>query len=52
MTRLKDWFQANAIEEAEVLIPDIAGMAKGKFVPAPRYLADQGIRIAQGRRET
>ncbi len=48
MTRLKDWFQANAIEEVEVLIPDIAGMAKGKFVPAPRYLADQGIRIAEG----
>lgn len=48
MTRLKDWFHANAIEEVEVLIPDIAGMARGKCVPAPRYLADQGIRIAEG----
>ena len=44
----KKWFQDNAIEEVEVLIPDIAGMARGKFVPAERYLADKGIRIAKG----
>ena len=44
----KEWFQDNAIEEVEVLIPDIAGMPRGKFVPASRYLADKGIRIAEG----
>ncbi len=48
MTMFKKWFQDNAIEEVEVLIPDIAGMARGKFVPAERYLADNGIRIAKG----
>ena len=48
MTMFKKWFQDNAIEEVEVLIPDIAGMARGKFVPAERYLADKGIRIAKG----
>ena len=48
MTMLKKWFQDNAIEEVEVLIPDIAGMARGKFVPAQRYLAGKGIRIAKG----
>ena len=48
MNMLKKWFQDNAIEEVEVLIPDIAGMARGKFVPAERYLADKGIRIAKG----
>ena len=48
MTTFKKWFQDNAIEEVEVLIPDIAGMARGKFVPAERYLADKGIRIAKG----
>ncbi len=34
MTMFKKWFQDNAIEEVEVLIPDIVGMARGKFVPA------------------
>ena len=48
MTMFKKWFQDNAIEEVEVLIPDITGMARGKFVPAQRYLADKGIRIAEG----
>ena len=48
MTMFKKWFQDNAIEEVEVLIPDIAGMARGKFVSAERYLADKGIRIAKG----
>ena len=48
MTMFKKWFEDNAIEEVEVLIPDITGMARGKFVPAQRYLADKGIRIAEG----
>ena len=48
MTMLQKWFRDNSIEEVEVLIPDIAGMARGKFVPAERYLADKGIRIAKG----
>ena len=48
MTMFKKWFQDNAIEEVEVLIPDITGTARGKFVPAQRYLADKGIRIAEG----
>lgn len=48
MTLFKKWFLDNSIEEVEVLIPDIAGMARGKFVPADRYLADKGIRIAKG----
>jgi len=47
MTALKKWLQENAIEEVEALIPDIAGMAKGKFVPTQRYLEDKGFRIAE-----
>ena len=48
MTTFKQWFRDNAIEEVEALIPDIAGTAKGKFVPAERYSEDKGIRIAEG----
>ena len=48
MATLKQWFRDNAIEEVEALVPDLAGMAKGKCVPAARYLQDKGIRIAEG----
>ena len=44
---LKQWFQDKAIEEVEVLVPDLAGVPRGKFVPTKRYLADNGIRIAR-----
>jgi len=47
MTTIKQWLQENAIEEVEALIPDIAGMARGKFVPTKRYSDDKGIRIAE-----
>jgi len=47
MTTMKQWFQEKAIEEVEALIPDIAGMAKGKIVSTQRYLDDKGIRIAE-----
>ncbi len=47
MKTIKQWLQENAIEEVEALIPDIAGMAKGKFVPTERYLEDKGFRIAE-----
>jgi glutamine synthetase len=48
MTKIEQWFADNAIEEVEALIPDFTGMAKGKFVPAERYLADKGFHIAEG----
>ena len=47
MKTIKQWFHKNAIEEVEALIPDIAGMAKGKFIPTERYLQDNGFRIAE-----
>ena len=47
MTTIKKWFHDNAIEEVEALIPDLAGMARGKFVPTERYLQDKGFRIAE-----
>lgn len=48
MIDIEKWFAENAIDEVEALIPDFTGMAKGKFVPAERYLADKGFHIAEG----
>jgi len=48
MINIEQWFAENAIEEVEALIPDLTGLAKGKFVPAERYLADKGFHIAEG----
>ncbi len=47
MTDIKEWFQEHGIEEVEALIPDMAGTARGKFVPAERYPAEEGIRVAE-----
>jgi glutamine synthetase len=47
MKTIKKWFKDNAIEEVEALIPDMAGVGKGKFIPAKRYLEDSGFRIAE-----
>ena len=47
MKTIKKWINDNDIEEVEALIPDISGIAKGKFIPAERYLKDNGFRIAE-----
>ncbi|MFT5131809.1 MAG: glutamine synthetase, partial [Gammaproteobacteria bacterium] len=47
MTLIKQWFEENRIEEVEAIIPDFAGTARGKIVPADRYLEDNGVRIPE-----
>ena len=42
---IEEWFKKHDIQEVEALIPDIAGMARGKFLATKRYLEDQSIRI-------
>ena len=44
---LEEWFKEHDIQEVEVLIPDLSGMARGKFLATRRYLADKNIRIAK-----
>src|SRR5699024_4091725 len=43
--RLRDWFSERGITEVECLVPDITGEAKGKIVPAARYLAGERPRL-------
>ena len=36
---IKDWLQQHQISEVECLLPDIAGNARGKFIPAQQFLS-------------
>ncbi|UCG71637.1 MAG: glutamine synthetase [Chromatiales bacterium] len=42
---LKDWLEANNIDEVEALVPDMAGIARGKFMPAETFAAQGGMRL-------
>ncbi|MBI1731296.1 MAG: glutamine synthetase [Gammaproteobacteria bacterium] len=47
MGTIKEWIHERGIQEVEALVPDMAGTARGKFVPAERYNEDEGIRLAE-----
>ncbi|RJS93300.1 glutamine synthetase family protein [Salinisphaera sp. Q1T1-3] len=43
--RVRDWFETHEISEVECLVPDITGEAKGKIMPAARYLNGERPRL-------
>ncbi len=45
---LNDWLKANSITEIECLVPDLAGVARGKIMPASKYARDESIRLPEG----
>lgn len=44
-TNLKQWLEANEIDEVEALVPDMAGVARGKFMPASTFAAQGGMKL-------
>ena len=38
---LADWLKANNISEVECLVPDMTGSARGKFIPANKFLKEE-----------
>jgi len=36
---IKDWLKRHKISEVEVLVPDMTGSARGKFIPANQFLS-------------
>jgi glutamine synthetase len=38
MNVIEEWLRNNEISEIEVLVPDLTGNARGKFIPAGQYL--------------
>jgi len=38
---LVEWLRANGISEVECLVPDMTGSARGKFIPANKFLKEE-----------
>ena len=47
MKKLKDWFQEQKITEVECIIPDLTGIARGKIMPADKFLRNEGLRMPE-----
>lgn len=47
MDRIKSWMDANRITEVECLIPDFTGNARGKIIPASKFLREGGLRLPE-----
>jgi glutamine synthetase len=47
INEMKSWLRDNNITEIECLVPDIAGIARGKIMPAKKYLSEESIRLPE-----
>src|SRR6185295_11665459 len=45
---LERWLDARRVTEIECLVPDLAGVARGKILPRERFTADRGLRLPEG----
>jgi glutamine synthetase len=43
---LKDWIEQNRITEVECIIPDLAGAARGKIIPASKFVGSSALPTA------
>jgi glutamine synthetase len=39
--RIRDWLRENRITEVECLVPDMTGNARGKFIPADKFVKEE-----------
>jgi glutamine synthetase len=44
---IESWLQENKITEVECLVPDMTGNARGKFIPAKKFLKEDS-RLPEG----
>ncbi len=42
---LRDWIRANRVEEIECVTPDFAGIARGKVMPAAKFMREHEVRL-------
>jgi glutamine synthetase len=47
METIKAWINQNKITEVECLTPDMTGIARGKIIPASKFLAEKEMRIPE-----
>ena len=44
---IQQFFREHGIQEVEAIIPDMAGIARGKLMPAEKFAEDQGMRLPE-----
>jgi glutamine synthetase len=44
---LERWLDQNRISEIECLVPDLAGVARGKILPREKFTEDRGMRVPE-----
>lgn len=45
LDQLRQWIREHRVEEIECVIPDLAGIARGKVMPAAKFLREPGLRL-------
>lgn len=46
-SEINDFFRDKRISEVEAIIPDMAGIARGKIMPAEKFAVDEGMRLPE-----
>ena len=46
-TPIQQYLRDHGISEVEAIIPDMAGVARGKIVPAEKYAEEEGMRMPE-----
>src|ERR1700728_4664104 len=46
-TEIQQFFRDHGISEVEAIIPDIAGIARVKIMPAEKFADDEGMRLPE-----
>ncbi len=46
-TPIQQFFKEHGISEVEAVVPDMAGIARGKVMPAPKFAEDEGMRMPE-----
>ena len=47
METIEEWLKKNGIDEVEGIVADMAGIARGKFVPADKFCRHEGMRLPE-----
>jgi glutamine synthetase len=47
MSQIRQFLKDHSITEVEAIVPDMAGIARGKVMPADKYAEDEGMRLPE-----
>lgn len=47
MSSIRQWIEEHGVTEVEALVPDMAGVARGKIMPARKFFEEEGMRMPE-----